>query len=824
MPKTTVHMIGQAHLDPVWLWRWTEGRAEALATSQSAVDRLDEYPDFHFTRGEERVYSWIEDENPELFARIVSLVKQGRWHPVNGMVVQPDMNLPQGESFVRHFLIGKRFMRERLGFEPTVAYCVDSFGHAATLPQIFRQCGCDYYVFMRPGPHEKRLPAQAFWWQAPDGSRVLAFRITASYAIRDPALLAGHIDGAVQAKPEELDRTMCFFGVGNHGGGPTRCQIEEIQALARQSDDLDIRFSFPDEYFEAILSQVDGLPVVEDELQYHAVGCYSANSALKRTHRQAECSLLTAERMAVLAELWAGRPVPKALLRRRWHDVCFNQFHDILGGCSIKEAEDEAIMALGRATLAGSEIADASGRAVANRIDTCGPGGAVVLFNPFPEPCAQYVEYEPWTGWLSWVQGGWGLTDSVGQPVSYQRIETHEALSHSGGGLTRIVFRAELPPLGYALYRFAPGEPPAPAPVGTRASATSLENGVLLVRLDPDSGAITSCLDKRSGIELVGPGGWNVAQVLEDTSDTWSHGIRRFEEAGSGIVGHFGAATIGVCDDGPLQASLLVERSCGSSTWMQQLILRHGEAALLIRNWLCWQGRHRVVKLAFDVATDHPRAVHDVPYGGLDRACDGAEVPTQMWVDVSGPARGSNGQVIGLALIDDGKYGCDVRDSTLRLTVLRCPPYAHHIPHVAGTKKRYDWIDQGSQEFTLIALPHVGDWRDSGVVRLARAANLPPPAVTIHAHGGDLPQVQSMASLTSAEMEMTALKAAEDGDGYIVRIVDRHGRGGTGELGWYGESFPLSIAPFEVITLRLARTDGQWRATRCDMLERPAPG
>ena len=136
MTKPVVHMIGQAHLDPVWLWRWTEGRAEALATSQSAVDRLDETPDFHFTRGESQVYRWIEEENPELFARIRVYIDEGRWHVVNGMIIQPDMNIPCGESFVRQVLLGKAYLRDRLGVEPRIAYCVDSFGHAGTLPQI----------------------------------------------------------------------------------------------------------------------------------------------------------------------------------------------------------------------------------------------------------------------------------------------------------------------------------------------------------------------------------------------------------------------------------------------------------------------------------------------------------------------------------------------------------------------------------------------------------------------------------------------------------------------------------------------------------------
>ena len=821
MSKITVHMIGQAHLDPVWLWRWTEGRAEALATSQSAVDRLAEYPDFEFTRGESQVYEWIEREDPQLFAQIVDLIGQGRWHVVNGMVIQPDMNQPQGESFVRQFLLGKAYMQEHLGVEPRVAYCVDSFGHAGTLPQIMKKCGMDGYVFMRPGPHEKELPGNTFWWEAPDGSRVLAFRIRPSYATRQDDH-AEHIEQTVAAMPPGLSDTMCFFGVGNHGGGPTKTQIEDVQGLAHARaearDDLDIRFSSPAAYFAAVLPQAAGLPVVSEELQYHAVGCYSANSALKRTHRQAETALLTAERMATLAELWADRPAPADRLRELWHDVCFNEFHDTLGGCSIKEAEDEAIMTFGRVTMGAREISEDAGRSIAARVDTQGTGGTVVLFNPFPTPSRQYVEYEPWTGWRDtghkdWNSGQWGLVDDADQPVAYQRVETHEALSSPRHDTARLLFEAELPPLGYRVYRFAPDLAQVEVPASVSATRASLENDILRVALDPETGHIISCVEKSSGLELVGAQGWNIAQVLEDRSDTWSHGIQRFDA----VIGQFGATKVTVCDDGPLQASLLVERAYEDSTWLQQIVLRAGQREILIRNWLHWQGQWRMIKLAFNVAVDDSHAYHDVPFGWCERARDGSEVPTQMWMDVTGAAQNDPAQLAGLGLIDDGKYGCDVSGSTMRLTILRCPPYGYHMPHEIGSKCRYDWIDQGLQEFTLVLMPHSGDWRDAGLVQRAREVNLPPVPITMHCHPGERPRRDSLASLTSGEMELTALKPAEDGHGAIARLADRHGRGGSGELIWQGERFPINVAPFEVITLRLA----DHTATLCDMLERP---
>ncbi|MFN8442838.1 MAG: glycoside hydrolase family 38 C-terminal domain-containing protein [Caldilineaceae bacterium] len=821
MATTTVHMIGQAHLDPVWLWRWTEGRAEALATSQSAVDRLREYADFHFTRGESQIYQWIEEENPALFAEIVELIRAGRWHVVNGMVIQPDMNIPQGESFVRQVLLGKAYMRAKLGVEPRVAYCVDSFGHAGTLPQILRKCGFDSYVFMRPGAHEKTLPTQTFWWQAPDGSRILTFRITDAYTTR-AVDSAQHIERSVAAKPAMLEQTMCFFGVGNHGGGPTKAQIENVQQLATQRNDLAIRFSWPDAYFADIADDTAQLPTVAEELQFHAVGCYSVNSALKRSHRLAECRLLLAERLSVMAKHWTGRLVPQTRFDELWHDLCFNQFHDTLGGSSTKEAEDDAIHTFAGIIANAERMIDDAGRAVATQIDTRLPdqpsgSGSFVLFNPAGQPTTQYVEYEPWTDWSSWEKNGYQLVDEQGQPVPYQITDTHEALTKPLQGITRIIFAAQLPAFGYRVYHFVPNLPKPDLPPEMLVTTTEMENDRLLLRLDPTSGAILSCVEKSSGIELVGAGGWNVAQVLEDKTDTWSHRVPGYTGP---MLGQFANAHITIGDQGPLQISLFIERTYELSTWLQQLILRRGSDELLIRNWLNWQGQWRIVKLAFDVATSSPTAVHDVPFGWCERPCNGAEVPTQMWMDVSGPALQQPEQVIGAALLNDGKYSCDVNGSTMRLTVLRCPPYAYHEPHLLGGKARYDWVDQGYQEFTLLLRPHIGDWRSAQIVEKARALNLPIVPITMHAHPGHLPVQGSLLSLDSEEVELSTLKQSEEGSDTIVRLVDRHGRGAQTTLHWLDQACAVALQPFEVATFRLQQQDAQWQLLPCDMLER----
>ncbi len=566
--------------------------------------------------------------------------------------------------------------------------------------------------------------------------------------------------------------------------------------------------------------ELDTLPTVAEELQFHAVGCYTAVSELKHTYRQAENKLMLAERMATAAELWLQRPFPRTTFHDLWHALSFNQFHDTLGGSSIKEAEDDSLRELGGIIAASDHLVDDAGRAIAASIDTSGPGGCVVVFNLFAQVTHQYVEYEPWTEWQSWTEGNWSLVDDHDRPVPYQLIETHEALSHPNSHLNRIVFPVEIPPFGYRTFRFAPDLPQADLSQfvttnGAIAVESILENRYLRVKIDPAYGNIVSCVEKQNGIELVGEGGWNVAQVIDDESDTWSHDVRSY-----GLPsGFFGDTVVRTIDTGPLQASIIVERSYLGSKWQQQIVLRHDERHLLVRNWLDWQGEFKMIKLCCNVAVQQPTATHDIAYGWCERPTDSMEVPTHMWMDVSGPST-EDGQQVGLAVLNDGRYGCDVDGTTMRLTILRSSPYAYHRPHSRGSKHRYDWIDQGHHEFTVIYRPHVGDWKDGDVIQQARELNMALPLITTHAHDGDAPLQNSLLALTSTEMELTAVKPAEDGNGYIVRLLDRYGNGASGELLWKGQSLPVNVEPFSVVTLRLTESDGVWSISACDMLER----
>src|SRR5207253_1929970 len=273
-----LHMIGNAHIDPVWLWQWPEGYQEVRATFQSALDRMEEYPEFVFTCDSICFLQWVEETDPPLFEQIRARVTDGRWQVIGGWWIEPDCNIPGGESYVRQALYGQRWLRDRFGITATTGANLDSFGHNATLPQLLRSSGLDSYVFLRPGPHELALPGPIFWWESPDGSRVLAYRIPHEYC-SPGADLGHHVDRALAQLPAEPEELMVFYGVGNHGGGPTRANLDSIRRLNETGALPRLEPSSPRAFFDSVAGNGD-IPVHAGELQHHGVGCYSAHSGI----------------------------------------------------------------------------------------------------------------------------------------------------------------------------------------------------------------------------------------------------------------------------------------------------------------------------------------------------------------------------------------------------------------------------------------------------------------------------------------------------------------------------------------------------------------
>lgn len=803
--QNRLHMIGSAHIDPVWLWPWQEGFHEVKASFRSALDRMNEYGDFIFVASSAAFYEWVEQSDPAMFAEIQRRVAEGRWQVVGGWWIEPDCNIPNGESFVRHGLYGQRYFKEKLGVTARVGFNVDSFGHAATLPQILSKSGISYYTFLRPMPNEMGLPSRLFWWQADDGSRVLAFRIAYEYLSwgRDIEDHVRRVADEIKAPHEEI---MCFYGVGNHGGGPTIENIESIHRL-NQSDDMpELVLSSPEAYFDSVIQNpAPMIPTVHSDLQRHAPGCYAAHSGIKRWNRRAENRLMTAEKWSALAAWQNIQPYP-ATFGHAWKNVLFNQFHDILAGTSLEIAYDDARDSYGEAITIADRALNLATQAFAwnVKIDPEADMKPIIVFNPHTWPVRETIELETYRWKPEAV-----LVDENDQPVPHQQVQSTTVTSR-----VRLSFTADLPALGYRVYRLRPAGTPENFPT-VEATDTTLENQYFCLEIDPETGCIQRLFDKRAQVEVfIGQAAKPV--VIEDTSDTWGHDTFKYDH----VIGTFSATSVHLAEHGPVKSVLRVMSAYENSTLIQDFIMYPDREQIDVQAVVDWRQQFSMLKLRFPVSVYFSRATTEVAYGHIEYAATGDEYPMQNWVDVSGLARGQQFPY-GFSLLNDSKYSHDVNVRDIGLTVLRSPAYAHHIPSQVDRSKLHSFIDQGIQRFSYTMLPHPGSWETAGTVRRAAELNQKPTALFATYHPeGTLPLTNSFIDVQPDNIMVTVVKQAEDNDDLIVRAYEttKVATRAAIHLPKWNRVIEADFDPCEIKTFRVPRDTSQ-PVTETDMLE-----
>ncbi|HPP73800.1 MAG TPA: glycoside hydrolase family 38 C-terminal domain-containing protein [Armatimonadota bacterium] len=796
MNKTTVHMVGNAHIDPAWLWRWQEGFSEVLASCRSALDRMNETPGFIFCRSSSITYKWIEQTDPEMFEEIRRRVAEGRWIIVNGWIEQPDCNIPSGESFVRQSLYGKRYFLDKFGVDVNIGYNVDSFGHSAGLPQILAKSGFKYYIFFRPGAREKTIPENIFWWEGPDGSRVLAVRPPRYYCTfvgEDD--MDEHIEIARDWRPEGLTNAICFYGVGNHGGGPTKRNLEFIQRKNAESEKMDVIFSHPGMFLEAALSERTDFAVVRDDLQHHAVGCYTSYERVKLDNRRCELLLGTAEMFSALAQRKLGRAYPKADFAQAWENVLFNQFHDILAGTSIYEVCQEARDAHGWAAWTAAGHLNGALQTFALAADTSGMEGPIVVFNPLPWPVTRRVDYSSKKPCAA---------DEQGKPVLMQ-VDELEYVRCNSEQLK--FFVADLPPLGWRVFDVRTEEPGQPSDRPLEVGDNFLENEWWRIEFGPD-GMITQVRDKKNDVDVLS--GPITLKVYYDKSDTWGHYVERYDDEVGRFVGR-----AHIAESGPVRASIRTIGDFGSSSIRQDVTLYRDIDTLEIRTVVDWHEKERVLKLCVPVEVDNPSAEVGAAYAYIDKDTEGYENPFQRWIDVTGK---KDNRTYGAAVLCEGKYGYDVTGSEIRMTLLRSPAYAMHHPMVTEPGKLFRWLDQGVHEINWRLVPHVGDWREAGIPREAEVFANPPITNFAHAHTGQLGRVGSLGELEPGNVILGAIKLAEDNDDLIVRLYESEGRKTTAKLQFGEQAIKTEIGPYELKTLRITPSG---EVIETDLIERP---
>lgn len=787
-------MIGNAHLDPVWLWQWQEGFQETKATFRSALDRMKEYDDFIFTSSSAAMYEWVEENEPEMFAEIKERVKEGRWRIVGGWWIQPDCNIPNGESFVRQGLYGQRYFQEKLGVTAKVGYNVDSFGHHGMLPQILKKSGMDAYVFMRPMPNEKGLPSRLFWWESDDGSRVLAFRIMYEYLSWGKELQR-YVDRCKNEFKGNVDDLMLFYGVGNHGGGPTKENIESIYQLNEDPNLPKLVFSTPETYMEKMKNTSD-LPVVHDDLQHHASGCYAAHSGIKHYNRKAENMLLTAEKYSALAFWLTGQPYPQEF-SRAWKDVLFNQFHDILAGTSIESAYEDARNLYGEALAIADRALNNAVQSISWKIDIDQDERMrpIVVFNPHAWESKVNVEVE-----IGGLKQTSVLLDDLGNAVPFQKVQSQA----TAGGRYRLNFLADLPAMGYRVYKlftelnnvetnFAPLD----------ANQHSMENERFKIEFDAETGWISSLYDKRAEHEVfIGPAAQPV--VIHDKSDTWSHDTLHFNH----IAGHFKASKVSLVEHGPVKSVIRVKSEYGRSILIQDFAMYREKDQIDVKVTVDWREKFKMLKLVFPINSIFRKQTYEIPYGTIEREHNGEEEPGQSWVDVTG-IRPNHEGVYGLSLLNDAKYSYSIHNKELSLTVLRSPIYAHHDPLVPEEDGEYTFIDQGIQRFEYSLLPHEGSWEQAETLKRAMELNCKPISIIETFHKGSLPQTDSYVKVTAENVLVSAIKKAEDNEDLIIRLFETSKLKTETEiyLPKFNRSFKVAFGPSEIKTFRIPKDE-----------------
>ena len=856
--QVTAHLTGNSHIDAAWLWPWTETVDVVHRTFGTALQLMNEYPGYTYTQSAAAYNEWMSEKYPAMNDEIAKRIKEGRWEVVGGMWVEPDLNLPDGESLVRQILVGKRWFQKAYGVDVRIGWNPDSFGYSWQLPQIYKKSGIDYFVTQKMSWNDtNQLPFKLFWWESPDGSKVLAYfpdgygntQLNPVHYAKDIAIARKEAPG--------LNSIMDLYGVGDHGGGPTRSVLDEGFHWAGPSEDgtphITPKYEFGTaiNYFTTVDKNIapnsptwdytsiakgytpptavageTAIPTWDSELylEFHR-GVYTTQAHHKANMRHAEEQVLDAEKWSSLAWL-DGRAYPGDELTEDWKKVLFNQFHDLAAGSGIGVIYKDAQKDYDVVRWSTDTIDTGALQTVVERIGTAskdaGSGVPVVVFNP-----------------LGWTRSG-AVTVKLQLPRAIPAESSLMVIdpSHPGAHLANDVLSddatdgfvslriqvPDVPALGYkTVYVLPEASHEATAKVEVKDSADSitLENKLLRVVVSKSTGCITSLYDKTGSFETLAAGACgNELQAFTDKPkqyDAWNIDPGTYDVPPT-LLHMVDSVTSSTMADG--SAAVKVSRTWQSSKFAQSISLTPTADQVDVENDIDWRERHILIKAAFPLAATAPMATYEIPYGTIQRSTQRNnsfekaqfEVPAMRWADLGDAHQ-------GMSLLNQTKYGYDDAGNVLRLTLLRSP-----------TSPDPD-ADQGHQHFHYALYPHSGSWKDALTMRHGWEYDYQLTGVVTTAHAGSLPIDHSFASVTPDNVVLTAVKKAEDSKSLIFRAYEWAGKtseaefrvppGATGAtetnlmekpdgsaIPVNGDVVKVPIHPYEILTLRLDYPDG----------------
>jgi len=772
--RKVLHIIGHSHIDAAWLWPWRDSSNVVLTTFRSALDRMKETPGFCYTHSSSMHYRWVERADPAMFAEIQQRIKEKRWEVVGAWPVEPDCNIPATESFVRHSLYGKAWCKRALGVDVSIGFNPDSFGHGAGLPTILKNAGYKYYTFMRPGTHEMKLPL-LFWWEGPDGSRILTVRIWGSYESDSKAIP----DAAKTAFPEGFDHGAVFFGVGDHGGAVTKAEIKKVLEMSSDSSLPELRWSTLGEYLVAAESSpaYASLPVIKGDLQHHARGCYATYGEGKLLNRRAEQWLVESETISVITQKALQEKYPAQNYADAWWKVTFCQFHDIMAGTSLYSDYRDVRDMVGGACDFVLEARVDSLNHMARSVDMSGVAeGAVLLFNSLPWKRKAFIEY---------IAGDESIThlrarDGAQVPVQWRNSEAVV------GGYKRMSAWVDLPPCGYKVFELAHGPAPTPETHGTAFHIAT-------------SGIGIDSFKAEDGMELLSK---NLGMVvIEDKSDTWSHDVPSFRNE----IGRPELISFIVVEDGPVSRRTRQRFHWRASEVVMDLVQYAGRDFLELSFVVDWHEHQQILMLEIPAALQSPKIFAKVPGAVLERTANGEEEPYQDWITVQGSINGAGYTV---ALINNGTYSYNCLDGLFRTTIVRSAPFARHNPQQLRFNDIEAWQDQGRQERTFWLLGGKGTYQHFALDRRSIELQTPAEYVMDSRHEGKSPWEQSFLEITPESVQVLAIKAKEEAEAdTIIRLQERSGNRSTATLKstLLGLDHTVELVPWELKTILVTR-------------------
>lgn len=801
--KKQLYMIGNSHIDPVWFWNWEEGMQEVKATFASALERMKEFDDYKFTCTSTAFLKWIKKLLPEMFEEIRERVAEGRWEITGAWFIEPDCLLPCGEAFVRHGLYGQRFIKENFGAICRIGSNVDSFGHNGNLPQLLKKCGMDSYIFMRP-----RINVPMFVWESKDGSSVKTICLAGEYTtwFREPTIK--NIHDTLQLT-KDYDRMVCCYGVGNHGGGPTIENIETIRELQGSFREAELQFSTFGTFLEDC--KETELPVLKGPFEKINQGCYSIDSHFKYLNRLAERRLLESDVLMSMAAVQTGIWMQEAeQMQELWETLLFNEFHDTMGGTTIKSAREEAVMQLSAVCARAGCIKAVAVQKLANSLDTRGDGFPLILINTGGEEYDDEVEAE-----LEWFcQSPLKLLNESGEEIPYQRIHTDAKIRHTVlGGRRRFVFHAHIPACGYCVYRTLKEEPALCLNPNMELDRSDmiLENKYLRAEFDSETGMLLGLLDKTTGYQALKAAA--SVRIYADERDAWGHMQgRRYEDLNEAIT----LESIEKVESGKIRETIRVRLTFGESRLEQLYTLESEEKELRIENRLQFNHKWTLLKMAYPTGADCMDTQAETAYGTVNRnhllkqedgsfGEDDTEYNMQRFLDI----RDAGGR--GLAIANDGKYGFNLTNGSVRITVARSAIYAQgNSPGWENPLESYEYTDLGMQTFRFVLKPHGERLAVRELYRIAQKINgaYEYLADSVHDKTGKQ-EIQgadtgkSMASTDCGNVRIMLIKKAEDEEAFILRLLELEGKDTCCKLTLAGREYPVTIGHHEIKTLKI---------------------